>query len=179
MFQRRIGGLIAMGALLVAACGPGASSAPSTGTATGAPATEGTPTAEATAGPTVIDSIGQGEGELNLIVWPGYAESGANVPEYDWVHPFEAKTSCKVQTIKDVRLEVAQTAVQNVRLAVGQLTEEIAVVSEASTIESATTSVGQVITERTVQEIPLNGRHFVDLGLLIRTMKVVILPART
>ena len=28
-------------------------------------------------------------------------------------------------------------------------------------------SVGQVISQRTVQEIPLNGRHFVDLGLLI------------
>ena len=30
-----------------------------------------------------------------------------------------------------------------------------------------TTSVGTVISQRTVQEIPLNGRHFVDLGLLI------------
>ena len=37
----------------------------------------------------------------NLIVWPGYAESGANVPEYDWVHPFETKTGCKVKTIKE------------------------------------------------------------------------------
>jgi hypothetical protein len=73
----------------------------------------------------------------------------------------------KAQAIKDVRLEVAQTAIQNVRLAVGQLTEEIAVLGEAPVIESATTSVGQVISERTVQEIPLNGRHFVDLGLLI------------
>jgi hypothetical protein len=34
-------------------------------------------------------------------------------------------------------------------------------------IDTATSSVGQVITQRTVQEIPLNGRHFVDLGLLI------------
>jgi putative spermidine/putrescine transport system substrate-binding protein len=99
MFQRRLGGLIAIGALLVTACGPGASSAPSTSTATQI-ATQAAPTTEATAGPTVIDSIGAGEGELNLIVWPGYAESGANVPEYDWVHPFEDKTQCKVKTIK-------------------------------------------------------------------------------
>ena len=33
-------------------------------------------------------------------------------------------------------------------------------------IEAATTSVGTVINQKTVQEIPLNGRHFVDLGLL-------------
>src|SRR5437879_7482613 len=30
-----------------------------------------------------------------------------------------------------------------------------------------TTTVGQAIDQHTVQEIPLNGRHFVDLGLLI------------
>jgi putative spermidine/putrescine transport system substrate-binding protein len=86
-------------ALLAMACGPGATTAPTTG-ATQATPTEGA-TAAATAGPTVIDSIGAGEGELNLIAWPGYAESGANVPEYDWVHPFETKTGCKVKTIKE------------------------------------------------------------------------------
>jgi len=43
----------------------------------------------------------------------------------------------------------------------------VAVTGEPPAIETATTSVGQVINERTVQEIPLNGRHFVDLGLLI------------
>ncbi|MBO0719667.1 MAG: TonB-dependent receptor, partial [Blastocatellia bacterium] len=32
---------------------------------------------------------------------------------------------------------------------------------------TATVTVGQVINQKTVQEIPLNGRHFVDLGLLI------------
>src|SRR5206468_2297857 len=46
-------------------------------------------------------------------------------------------------------------------------TEEIKVVGSSPAIETTTISVGQVITQRTVQEIPLNGRHFVDLGLLI------------
>src|SRR6266508_3483486 len=69
--------------------------------------------------------------------------------------------------VKAIRLEVAQTRVQNVRLAVGGLAEEVSVVGEAPVVESTTTSVGQVINQRTVQEIPLNGRHFVDLGLLI------------
>ncbi len=73
----------------------------------------------------------------------------------------------QTRVVKDMRLEVAQTMVQNVRLVIGSLSEEVAVVGEAPVIESTTTSVGQVINQRTVQEIPLNGRHFVDLGLLI------------
>jgi hypothetical protein len=73
----------------------------------------------------------------------------------------------QARTLTDIRLEVAQTSVQNVRLSVGGRAEEVSVVGEAPVIESDTTSVGQVIDQRTVQEIPLNGRHFVDLGLLI------------
>jgi putative spermidine/putrescine transport system substrate-binding protein len=41
---------------------------------------------------------GAGEGALNLIIWGGYAEDGSNVPEYDWVKPFEAETGCQVKT---------------------------------------------------------------------------------
>ncbi|HEY7413093.1 MAG TPA: TonB-dependent receptor [Vicinamibacteria bacterium] len=73
----------------------------------------------------------------------------------------------QTRVFTDIRLAVAQVVVHNVRLALGNMSEEVAVVAEAPPIESTTTSVGQVINERTVQEIPLNGRHFVDLGLLI------------
>jgi putative spermidine/putrescine transport system substrate-binding protein len=41
---------------------------------------------------------GPGEGELDIVIWGGYAESGANVKEYDWVNPFTAETGCKVNT---------------------------------------------------------------------------------
>jgi Carboxypeptidase regulatory-like domain/TonB dependent receptor len=71
------------------------------------------------------------------------------------------------QVVKDIRLEVAQVSVQNVKMGVGGVAEELSVVAEAPVIESSTISVGQVIDQKTVQEIPLNGRHFVDLGLLI------------
>jgi putative spermidine/putrescine transport system substrate-binding protein len=36
------------------------------------------------------------EGQLDLLVWPGYAERGASDPAYDWVGPFEKDTGCKV-----------------------------------------------------------------------------------
>jgi putative spermidine/putrescine transport system substrate-binding protein len=42
------------------------------------------------------NSIGKGEGELNIIAWAGYAEEGDNDPHFDWVTPFEKKTGCKV-----------------------------------------------------------------------------------
>ena len=41
-------------------------------------------------------AVGKGEGQLNIIVWAGYAESGANDPKVDWVHPFEKQTGCNV-----------------------------------------------------------------------------------
>ncbi len=73
----------------------------------------------------------------------------------------------KTQVADQVRLEVAKTAVQNFQMDVGAISEQVLVSSDVPVIETATTSVGTVINQRTVQEIPLNGRHFVDLGLLI------------
>jgi len=43
--------------------------------------------------------IGKGEGQLDLIAWDGYVESGKNDPKADWVTPFEQQTGCKV-TVK-------------------------------------------------------------------------------
>ena len=76
-------------------------------------------------------------------------------------------TGFQVAVVQNLRVEVAQAAVQNVKLSVSGRTEEVAVVGETPAIETVTTSFGTVISQKTVQEIPLNGRHFVDLGLLI------------
>src|SRR6516164_4875233 len=61
----------------------------------------------------------------------------------------------------------AQTAVLNFRLGVAALTENVTVIGSSPLIDTATVSVGQSMAEKTVQEIPLNGRHFVDLGPLM------------
>jgi hypothetical protein len=73
----------------------------------------------------------------------------------------------QTQAFNDLNLGVASTVVQNVQLTVGAVEQTVTVTSEAPVVQTATTSVGTVINQRTVQEIPLNGRHFVDLGLLI------------
>src|ERR1043166_1786694 len=61
----------------------------------------------------------------------------------------------------------AQTVALNLKLNVGTLAENVTVTGASPLIDTATVSVGQVMQERTVQELPLNGRHFVDLGPLM------------
>jgi putative spermidine/putrescine transport system substrate-binding protein len=41
-------------------------------------------------------SIGTGEGTLNLVAWTGYVESGKTDPKVDWVTPFTTATGCKI-----------------------------------------------------------------------------------
>jgi putative spermidine/putrescine transport system substrate-binding protein len=43
-----------------------------------------------------MEAVGDGEGELNLIAWAGYAEDGSNDSSADWVTPFERQTGCQV-----------------------------------------------------------------------------------
>src|SRR5262249_39785393 len=47
-----------------------------------------------------------------------------------------------------------------------QATQTVEIVADAAVVDTTTTSLGQVINDKTVQEIPLNGRHFTDLSLL-------------
>jgi hypothetical protein len=64
-------------------------------------------------------------------------------------------------------IDVDTRASQVFTLSVGGVTETVEITETAPAIESSTMTVGSVIDQKTVQEIPLNGRHFVDLGLLI------------
>ena len=68
--------------------------------------------------------------------------------------------------LKDLRLDVAMSVTKDLQLAVGAVSQQVEVTTAAPLIETSTTGVGQVINSKTVQEIPLNGRHFVDLNLL-------------
>ena len=43
-----------------------------------------------------MTAVGDGEGALNIVAWPGYVERGESDKAYDWVTKFEADTGCKV-----------------------------------------------------------------------------------
>jgi putative spermidine/putrescine transport system substrate-binding protein len=45
-----------------------------------------------------LDKLGKGEGQVNLIAWAGYVESGQTDPKVDWVTRFEKETGCKVNS---------------------------------------------------------------------------------
>ena len=44
----------------------------------------------------MLQEIGEGEGQVNIIAWAGYIERGDTDPAYDWVTAFEEETGCKV-----------------------------------------------------------------------------------
>lgn len=66
-----------------------------------------------------------------------------------------------------VDLSVGSTLKQDFSLKVASSTQTVEVQAAAGVVETSSVSVGAVVNQRTVQEIPLNGRHFVDLTLLI------------
>ena len=68
--------------------------------------------------------------------------------------------------LADLTLQVATSITRDIRLEVGQVTQQVEISADAAAVETATTGLGQVINDKTVQEIPLNGRHFTDLTLL-------------
>jgi hypothetical protein len=78
-----------------------------------------------------------------------------------------AASGFSADVIEKVTLDVAQSLTVNPKLAVASAGETVQVESNAaSQIESSTITVGEVIGRNTVQELPLNGRHFLDLTVL-------------
>lgn len=43
-----------------------------------------------------LTELGEMEGEVRILAWPGYVEDGSNSPDVDWVTPFEESTGCMV-----------------------------------------------------------------------------------
>ena len=69
-------------------------------------------------------------------------------------------------TVKSYVLQVDQKATLDVPLAPASAGETVQVEGGAPVIQAQTITVGEVISSRTVQEVPLNGRHFLDLTVL-------------
>jgi Carboxypeptidase regulatory-like domain len=66
----------------------------------------------------------------------------------------------------DIRLNVDQVQRVDLTLAVGATTETVTVRAAQVAVESETSSIGQVVNERQVTQLPLNGRSFLQLLFL-------------
>jgi putative spermidine/putrescine transport system substrate-binding protein len=58
----------------------------------------------------MLQSLGAGEGKVNLVAWAGYVEDGSTDKSVDWVTPFEKETGCQVNS------KVAATSDEMVQL---------------------------------------------------------------
>jgi hypothetical protein len=66
----------------------------------------------------------------------------------------------------DLKLDVATIVTRNVELKLGTTTTTVEVQGGLPVVDVTTSGMGEVINDKTVQDIPLNGRHFTDLSLL-------------
>src|SRR5258706_5507256 len=68
--------------------------------------------------------------------------------------------------IERVTLVVAQEAGLNLSLKVSGTEESITVVGTAALVDTRSAAMSAVVTEKTMSELPLNGRNYIDLALL-------------
>ena len=66
-----------------------------------------------------------------------------------------------------VQLQVAQTARLNIQLEVGNVSETVEVAANTDVLDTETTTVGTVIENRRIVELPLNGRNYLQLANLV------------
>ena len=72
----------------------------------------------------------------------------------------------KTELRTGVTLTADQAATIDFQLTVGQVSEQVSVSADAQILETENASLGQVINERAIEELPLNGRNPASLVLL-------------
>src|ERR1700682_673840 len=65
-----------------------------------------------------------------------------------------------------ITLTVGREAVVNLALRVGQISDKITVPGEAALVESPTSAMSSLVDQRTIRDLPLNGRSYDQLALL-------------
>src|SRR5713101_5057577 len=65
-----------------------------------------------------------------------------------------------------ITLTVGREEVINLALKVGQLSNKVTITAEAPLVESTTSAMSALVDERTIRDLPLNGRSYDRLALL-------------
>ncbi len=78
-----------------------------------------------------------------------------------------APTGFKKTITTGVELHVSENKTVNLDLQVGQVTETVTVTSESAPVELRSGEVSSLISEKQVTELPLNGRNYAQLALMV------------
>jgi len=73
------------------------------------------------------------------------------------------KTGFKRVDRENIAIQVQQTARVDIQLSIGQATETVTVNTDVPLLQAETSSLGQVVEERSADELPLNGRNVFSL----------------
>ena len=77
-----------------------------------------------------------------------------------------SKEGFRAEKRTGIELRVQDRLELNFQLAVGMANSEVTVTAAAPLLESETSSLGQVVEEKTITDLPLNGRNFIQLATL-------------
>ncbi len=77
-----------------------------------------------------------------------------------------AKAGFSTSIQQSLELVVDQTLPVNMTLSVGSTSQAITVTTEAPQVDTTTSSLGGLVNEAKIEDLPLNGRNFVDLATL-------------
>jgi len=82
--------------------------------------------------------------------------------------PYETRAALPgfAPAVERVTLAVAQEAGISLTLKVTGTAESVTVVGEAALVDTRSAAMSAVVTEKTITELPLNGRNYIDLALL-------------
>ena len=83
-----------------------------------------------------------------------------------YLYPASECRGFKKTTESNVFLSVAEDAVLNKTMQVDAVDEVVHVSSQAPLVDTTSSTLGSLIGETTVAQLPLNGRNYVDLTLL-------------
>ena len=102
-----------------------------------------------------------------------YTAPGLAVGDYEVI----AELAGFKKTVRSgITLQVDQKAIVDIVLQVGQVTERVQVIAEVPLVDTSSATVGTVIENRRIQELPLNGRNALALALFTPGVRTSVGP---
>ncbi|WP_040166639.1 ABC transporter substrate-binding protein [Microbacterium gorillae] len=92
------------------------------------------------AGSELPTKLGENEGSVSILAWPGYVEDGSNDPKVDWVTPFEKSTGCTVESksygTSDEAINLVKTGDYDVVAASGDATLRLIAAGDVTAVNT-------------------------------------------